>query len=121
MDYHIVKNFTKENHYILTTSYISPFDDIDELQGKLKELGVSGKVIVDLLGCNGTSSNRFFLVCVSPDFKVDMNSLKQLNTKDLPTKYKQYACDWFRKNPDYFCATMLSNAQIFLIKSGENI
>ncbi|WP_020374193.1 type II toxin-antitoxin system RnlB family antitoxin [Sulfobacillus thermosulfidooxidans] len=47
---------------IIATSWANPFDELTTLEHELKQQGISGTILFDLLCAVGPSSNRFLAV-----------------------------------------------------------
>ena len=57
--YRVTSTKTEYELLILSVSYVSPFDRIEELKKDLREMNFKGVVLFDLTLCNGVSPNRF--------------------------------------------------------------
>ena len=57
--YDIIEFKSDYNYVVLATSYINPIDELENIEEELKAKEYSGKVLFDLLLCNGMNSSRF--------------------------------------------------------------
>ena len=100
---------------VLPLSYVNPFEDIETFESDLKRLNKKGKIIIDLLLCNGISPNR----CVEIDYdgkKLLMNTMKITSTP--PDEIKKETQKFYKENPQYLKEGVLPCAQLYLIKQG---
>lgn len=105
------------SYLILSTSYLSPLDDIDDIEYDLKETS-KVKVLFDMLLTNGISSNRF----IEAEFnggKFEISSFRPLQAVDLSLKTE--SLNFYRDNSYLLDDSILPRSHQFLIKKGRVI
>lgn len=108
-------NMSEYPYVILSTSYVSPLDDIMDIEHELQPY-YKGKILFDLLLTNGVSSNRF----IEAEFdgrKFNYSSFKPLNQVD--TEIKKGSSEFYRKHTELLENSILPNAYQYLIKKGK--
>lgn len=103
---------------ILSTSYLNPLDDLDELEEKLEgTLGnkFCGKILFDLLLSNGNSSNRYIEASFNGT-SFDYSSFKIPNIIDK--QIKDISTYFYSNNEQFMNSNTLSSSFKFLFKKG---
>lgn len=108
-----IKN--QEQYIILSTSYISPLDDIQILQDELKKLTYTGKIIIDLLLCNGLSSNRYIEAFFNGEI-LDVSSVKVVD--NVSTIVKETSKLFYKDNKSILERSILPKAHCYIIENG---
>lgn len=106
-------NDYKYKSIIFSTDYISPIEELDEIEFKLKSCNYLGYIIFDLLMVNGNSENRFMEVYFDGE-KFDRNSFKI--AKKLSTHINTVSSDFYFNNLAIVEKSRLSNPIKFMIK-----
>lgn len=113
--YDIIK-FDKEYKYLVfATSYENPIDYLDDIENELETEMYSGKILFDLLLCNGMSSNRYIEMEFDGEF-FDLFTSKEL--KDPSKAIKEYIYGYLKDQPLLVQNSVLPNAQRYLIQNG---
>ena len=116
--YHIEKLRTKRYPCIIfSKSYISPIDEIDQLENDLGKIGIKGKVVFDLLLSNGDTPDRYF----EADFdgkQINRSSIKQINT--IPIKIKTASISFYKESIHLIENSVLTKQKKFLLKNRRN-
>ncbi len=110
-------NDTDYSIIVMSTSYINPLDEIEEIENYLRE-NFKGKVLFDMLLKNGLSSNRF-MEAVFDGQKFDRNSFTTLSEVDY--RIKEFAAKFYRRHKELLDYSILPKAYQFLIKKGKII
>ncbi|CEJ72395.1 Uncharacterised protein [[Clostridium] sordellii] len=115
MDNYKIKeiNNCKYKLIIFSTDYISPIEDLDEIEVDLKSYNYLGYMIFDLLLVNGNSENRFMEVFFDGE-KFDRDSFKI--AKKLPMEINTVSSDFYFDNLAMVEKSRLSNPIKFMIK-----
>lgn len=111
MNYEISNNIT---NLIFSNSFISPLDNIKEVETDLKNRGIKGLIIFDLLLCVGFSSNRY----VSIEFNgenLDISTSKILNT--VSSDIKEESKNFYFYNSELLENSILNKAQKYIVKN----
>lgn len=114
-----IKDQSTHSFLILSTSYLNPLDDLDELEAKLEgELGEKfcGMILFDLLLSNGNSSNRY----IEANFNgksFDYSSFKIPSTIDK--QVKKISTRFYSNNEQFINSDLFSNSFKFLFKKGR--
>ena len=114
----LISTKTEYKLLVLSVSYISPFDEIEELENDLREMNFKGIVLFDLILCNGVSPNRF----IKSYF--DGNSFYS-NTFEIVSNIKDniklISSNFYKNNSDLIDKGVLSKPHSFLLKKGVAI
>lgn len=109
-------NFKTEYEYtVLATSYVNPLDKLYDIEEMFRNINFCGKVLFDLLFCNGFSYNRFLEIYFNGGM-FDRNSIRIISSPSSETQNKIYR--YYEKNVDYLEDSVLPGAQKYLIKNG---
>lgn len=98
----------------MSTSYLNPLDDLDELEDTLGN-EFCGKILFDLLLSNGNSSNRYIEANYNGK-SFDYASFKIPNTIDK--KVRDISTYFYSNNEQFLNSNVVSNAFKFLLKKG---
>lgn len=103
------------NYVVLSTSYINPFDEKEEIENSLRKENYKGKILFDLLLKNGFNYNRYIEVVYDGD-KFDINTMKALDNID--DQIKLFTTNFY-KDHDYLLEnSIIPKSKQFLIKRG---
>lgn len=117
------KNYTltfDKNNYATVSSvnYLRMEEYLDEVKEELIELKYDGRVLFDLLLCNGFQKNRF----ISLDFKNNQFNIKSCIVVIPDDKLIIERNDFYRKNSDLLeNSHILSESQSFLLLKGKDL
>lgn len=111
MNYEISNNV---KNLVLSNSYISPLDNIKEVENDLKNRGVKGLVVFDLLLCVGFSSNRYISIEFNGE-NLDISTSKILNT--VSSDIKEESSNFYFHNSELLENSILNNAQKYIVKN----
>lgn len=103
-------------HIIFSTCYLNPIDQKEEIEEDLKERGVKGKILFDLLLSHGNNPDRYYEASFDGE-KINEESLKV--AKSISKTIKSLSMNFYREQKQSFDSSILSTAQKFLIKSGR--
>ena len=113
--YRVISTKTEYKLLVLSVSYVSPFDEIEELEKDLKEMNFKGVVLFDLILCNGVSPNRFIKAYFDGN-SFDSNTFEVVsNIKD---DIKLISSSFYKDNNDLIDKGVLSKQHSFLLKKG---
>lgn len=118
MKNYIIDENTEDTSYdciIYATSYMSPIDNINEIEKDL--VGSKKSVIFELLLCFGRSSNRFVTATFDGE-KFIKDSFHVLSKEEQNEKLLVLSQKFYIENQEYLDNSILSNAQKKLIKKG---
>jgi len=110
-----LKSYT---HIIFSISYMNPIDQKEEIEEDLKKIGVSGKILFDLLLSHGNNPDRFYEASFDGE-KINEDSLKA--ARSISKTIKRLSMGFYREQNHCLENSILSKAQKFLIKSGRLI
>lgn len=102
-------------YIVLSTSYINPFDEKDEIENNLKKENYKGKILFDLLLKNGIGYNRYIEIVFDGE-KFDINTLKPLENVDQDLKL--FSTNFYKNHSHLLENTIVPQAQRFLIRKG---
>ncbi|PVE15079.1 hypothetical protein DDA98_11565 [Clostridium perfringens] len=116
MENFMIKRINNTSEYIiLSTSYISPLDELFDLEQELKILNFKGEIIFDLLLCNGLNDNRFLKGFFDGDY-IDISNLTILNNID--SNIKKISKEFYINNSDLVEYSVLPDAHKYIVKNG---
>lgn len=114
---------------IVATSYVNPLGDLPVIAEKLAKENYNGKVLFDLVLCNGFASNRFIEIdanwktiveqavtlkmAVVPAFKTTVISAEEVSDETLKVLY-----NFFMENPTYVDNSSLPEVQKHILRNG---
>ena len=111
----IQKLNNKNEYLILSTSYISPLDNIFSLQDSLIKLGCKGKIYIDLLLCNGLDDNRYF----ETDFDGEKIDLRKITIcSNIKEEVKSVSRKFYKENNNLLSKSILPKAHCYIIMNG---
>ena len=100
-------------YIIFSTSYLNPMDQREALEKDLKQIGVNGKILFDLLLSHGNTPDRFCEANLNGD-KISEESLK--STEAISKKIKEISIDFYHSQQHFLENSVLSKSQKFLIR-----
>jgi hypothetical protein len=100
---------------VLSTSYVNPLEMLTEIEAELAS-SYCGKVLFDLLLCNGNSSNRFMEAFFDGKQFVQ-TSFRILSEVD--EEIRRFSANYYKDKPYFIESPLLSNAFKFLLQKGE--
>lgn len=106
-------NDSKYKSIIFSTDYISPIEELDEIEINLKSCNYLGHIIFDLLLVNGNSQNRFMEVFFDGN-KFDRSSFKI--ARKLSADINTASTDFYSNNLAMIEKSRLPNPIKFMIK-----
>ena len=108
--------FEKDYKYVVVaTSYENPIDEIEDIEQELNNRKYYGKILFDLLLCNGMNSNRY----IEMDFDVNYFDITSSIIIESPTEnIKKFIYEYFRNRPLLIENSVLPRAQRYLINAG---
>ena len=114
-NFEIKKIETKQEYIVLSTSYMSPLDELFDLEEKLHQLEYKGIIVFDLLLCNGLEQNRFLETFFDGNF-IDLSSISILDQVD--EKIEEISRSFYRENPHILENGILTDAHKYIIRNG---
>jgi hypothetical protein len=112
--YQIIKTSVEVYPYmVFATSYVNPMDQKEALEKDLKQIGVNGKILFDLLLSHGNTPDRFFEAFFNGE-KISEESLK--STEAISKKIKAISIDFYHSQQHFLENSVLSKTQKFLIR-----
>mgnify|MGYP001034930265 CR=1 FL=1 len=102
----------KEKYIVIAISYVNPMDEIDYIANDLKEKGCCGKIIFDLLLCNGLNSNRYL------ELYFDGNVFDIFSAKKIKIENEMVVkeLNMYMIQRGYLDKGILQHAQIYALK-----
>ena len=110
--YDIIEFKSDYKYVILATSYENPMDELENIEDELGAKEYSGKVLFDLLLCNGMNSSRF----VEIEFNgkcFDLSS--SITIKNLNNSIKEGIHQYLKDKPTLLENSVLPEAQRYII------
>jgi len=98
---------------VYSTSCDSPINHLPELEDELKEIGVKGEVLFDLLLSNGNTSDRFYKA-VFNGFEFKQETLTLI--KSPPAEIQKASLNFYHSHQNYLACSVLSKPVKFLVK-----
>ncbi|NRB39200.1 MAG: type II toxin-antitoxin system RnlB family antitoxin [Pseudomonadales bacterium] len=116
--YRLLKVEADECAYVsMSTDFARPDDYLEDLGKDLFKRQVKGKILFDLLLCNGMKNGRFFIAYFDGR-KFESNSFLELS--DITPELKSATSEFYMKHYDLVAENnILSKPQKFLIKKGR--
>lgn len=111
----IEKLNNKNEYLVLSTSYISPLDDIFSLQDELIKRKCKGKIYLDLLLCNGISDNRYLEVEFDGK-SIDIRKIKICY--DVKSEIKEVSREFYKLNKNLLSKSILPQAHCYIVMNG---
>jgi hypothetical protein len=109
-----IGNSSSYKYVIFSTSYISPLEQLNEIEPILKSF--HGKVLFDLLLSNGNTTNRFIEGAYNGE-KFDIGSFQVC--KDIDYGIKEFTGEFYKQNNHYIQHGILSKPLQFLVRKGQ--
>src|SRR5690606_4485631 len=100
---------------VFSTSYVNPLETLTEIEAALQR-DYCGKVLFDLLLCNGNSSNRFVEAFFDGQ-KFEKTSFHVLSQVD--DEIRRFSANHYKDQPYFRESPLLSNAFKFLLQKGK--
>lgn len=113
--YDIIEFKNDYKYVVLATSYENPMDELENIEEELSAKGYSGRVLFDLLLCNGMNSNRF----IEMNFDGNYFDLSSSIIIENPNKFiKEGIYQYLKDKPLLLENSILPNAQRYIITMG---
>ena len=113
--YDIIEFKNDYKYVVLATSYENPIDVLDEIECDLCLKNYSGKVLFDLLLCNGISSNRY----IEMEFEGKCFNIFTSKVLETPSKViEKYIYDYLKGKSAIIKNSVLPRAQQYLLENG---
>ena len=110
--YDIIEFKNDYKYVVLATSYENPMDELENIEDELEAKEYSGKVLFDLLLCNGMNSNRF----VEIEFNGKCFDLSSFITiKNPNNSIKEGIHQYLKDKPALLENSVLPEAQRYII------
>ncbi|MFA4132530.1 MULTISPECIES: type II toxin-antitoxin system RnlB family antitoxin [unclassified Brevibacillus] len=103
------------SYLILSTSYVSPIDDLDCIEDHFRT-NYTGKVIFDLLLTNGNVKNRF-IEAFFDGIRFDSSSFKIFDR--VGSEIKDVSSKFYMNHKEYLSNSVLPRAHQFLVAKGK--
>ncbi|MEK1828758.1 type II toxin-antitoxin system RnlB family antitoxin [Priestia megaterium] len=100
---------------IYSVSYVSPIQNLKPIGKELRHVKFKGKVLFDLLLCNGLASNRFIEVEFT-GFNFKFDSFKVIEASE---EQREQSARFYKNNEALLNRGILPDAIQFLIKKGK--
>lgn len=115
--YELIKSRDNEYAYIsMSTDFARPDEYKTNLESELKQLGHQGRVIFDLLLCNGFKKERFFSAYFDGTRIIDSTFMRQEN---LRAEILELSANFYQKHYELVVNNqILTKPQKFLLKKG---
>lgn len=106
-------NADRYSYIVLSTSYMSPIEWVEELEACLMKEEYVGNILLDLLLSNGYDRDRFYEIFFDGK-KLNFQTL--LNVTKVSEELKQVSGEYYSRNPEILDNSVLTKPQRFLIK-----
>lgn len=113
--YDIIEIEKEYKYIVFATSYENPIDELDTIENDLRTKNYSGKILFDLLLCNGMNSNRYIEMNFDGEY-FDIFSSKVLKTLAKSIEISMYK--YLKSKPSLVENSVLPKAQRYLIEEG---
>ena len=110
--YDIIEFKSDYKYVVLATSYGNPIDELENIEDELKVKEYSGKVLFDLLLCNGMNSNRFVEIKFDGE-RFDLSS--SIIVKNPNNSIKKGTHQYLKDKPALLENSVLPKAQRYII------
>ena len=110
--YDIIEFKSDYKYVILATSYENPIDELENIEEELEAKEYSGKVLFDLLLCNGMNSSRFVEIKFNGEY-FDLSS--SITIKNPNNSIKEDIHQYFKDKPALLENSVLPKAQRYII------
>ena len=110
--YNIIEFKSDYKYVILATSYENPIDELENIEDELEAKEYSGKVLFDLLLCNGMNSSRFVEIKFNGEC-FDLSS--SITIKNPNNSIKEDIHQYFKDKPALLENSVLPKAQRYII------
>jgi hypothetical protein len=109
-----IKESTNEYPIVIySLSYVSPLGSLPIIEKELESY--RGKVLFDLLMCNGLASNRFIVA----DYDGDKFDVGSFTITQVGTSIKKESLSFYMTDPSLLENSVLPRPHQFLIKKGR--
>lgn len=116
MENFMIKKINNTSEYIvLSTSYISPLDELFDLEQELKILNFKGEIIFDLLLCNGLNENRFLKGSFDGEY-IDIANITIMS--NVENYIKKISKEFYINNSQLIDYSVLPDSHKYIIKNG---
>ncbi|EIM62924.1 type II toxin-antitoxin system RnlB family antitoxin [Desulfobacter postgatei] len=106
-------NADRYSYIVLSTSYMSPIEWVEELEACLMKEEYVGNILLDLLLSNGYDRDRFYEIFFDGK-KLNFQTL--LNVTKVSEELKQVSGEYYSRNSEILDNSVLTKPQRFLIK-----
>ena len=110
--YDIIEFKSDYKYVILATSYENPIEELENIEDELEAKEYSGKVLFDLLLCNGMNSSRFVEIKFNGEC-FDLSS--SITIKNPNNSIKEDIHQYFKDKPALLENSVLPKAQRYII------
>lgn len=110
-----IQKIKSEKYIVLSTSYVSPLDEIEILQQELTRLNFEGELVIDLLLCNGISDNRYVVVYFNGKY-IDFSKLQVAPKVDDEVSKKSR--EFYMTHKELLVRGILPDAHIYIVSEG---
>ena len=110
--YDIIEFKNDYKYVVLATSYKNPMEELENIEDELKAKEYSGKVLFDLLLCNGMNSSRFVEIKFNGKC-FDLSS--SITIKNPNNSIKEDIHQYFKDKPALLENSVLPKAQRYII------
>ena len=98
---------------VFSINYINPMDQKAFIEKDLKQIGIKGEILFDLLLSHGNTPDRFFEASFNGE-EIREESLKQLPS--ISENIKKISQAFYNSQQDFVENSVLTRAQKFLVK-----
>jgi hypothetical protein len=98
---------------VFSTSYINPMDQKECIERDLRENGIKGKMLFDLLLSHGNTPDRFFEAFFNGQ-EINEETLKRLAS--ISENIRRLSLDFYKSQRDLVENSVLTRAQKFLVR-----
>lgn len=113
--YDIIELKQDYEYVVFATSYENPIDELEDIENELFEKNYTGKVLFDLLLCNGMNSSRYMEMYFDGEY-FELSTSK--NLKKPSNILEKYIYEYLKDKPLLIESSVLPRAQQYLLKKG---
>ena len=110
--YDIIEFKSDYKYVVLATSYENPIDELENIEDEIEAKEYSGKVLFDLLLCNGMNSSRFVEIKFNGEC-FDLSS--SITIKNPNNSIKEDIHQYFKDKPALLENSVLPEAQRYIM------
>lgn len=113
--YDIIEFKNDYRYVVFATSYENPIDELEEIEDELFKKKYTGKVLFDLLLCNGMNNSRYMEMYFDGEY-FEISTSRNLS--EPSNIIEKYIYEYLKDKPSLIDCSVLPKAQQYLLKKG---